>query len=205
MPYSIAKMVLATGNRGKKRELETLLAGTGIVLASISDYPGLELPAETGTTFLENARLKARAVAAATGEWVLSDDSGLTVDALDGAPGVFSARYAGPDADDRENNLKLLEALSGVPDEQRGAAFICVLVLLSPAGEEFVFTGECRGRIAHRPVGSGGFGYDPVFLVAPEFQHSLAELAPERKNAFSHRGVALRKLCAWLAETGKNS
>ncbi|NPA25207.1 MAG: RdgB/HAM1 family non-canonical purine NTP pyrophosphatase [Deltaproteobacteria bacterium] len=203
MSHAIAKLVLATGNPGKKEELEVLLAGSGIALASISDYPGLKLPPETGTTFLENARLKARAVAAATGEWVLSDDSGLVVDALGGAPGVFSARYAGPEADDRENNLKLLEALSGVPDERRGAAFVCVLVLLSPAGEEFVFTGECRGRIAHRPVGCGGFGYDPIFLVAPQFQLTMAELGRERKNALSHRGAALRKLCAWLAETGK--
>jgi len=202
--HKIERLVLATGNRGKFRELEKLLRGTGITLQGLSDYPGFRMPEENGTTFLENARLKARALGEASSSWVLSDDSGLVVEALDGAPGVHSARYAGPRASDRENNLKLLAALEGLPPENRGAAFVCVLVLRSPVGEEWSFSGRCSGRIGTALTGSGGFGYDPLFLVAPDFRRAMAELSPEEKNRISHRGAALRKFCDWLS-AAKNS
>jgi XTP/dITP diphosphohydrolase len=195
----ITRLVLATGNPGKLRELKRLLAGTGIELVGLGDYPGIEMPEESGRTFLENARIKAEALGKVSRSWVLSDDSGLEVEALGGAPGVHSARYAGPGATDRENNLKLLAALQGIPPQQRAAAFVCVLVLRSPAGEEWSFTGRCRGRISETLSGSGGFGYDPVFLVSPDFSRTMAELSPEEKNRLSHRGAALRQLCDWLA------
>ncbi len=188
------RLVLATGNQGKLEELKALLNDNNIKLANLRDFPDLKLPEETGLTFVENARLKARAVVKATGNWALSDDSGLMVDALNGAPGVHSARYAGPEAGDRENNLKLLQALAGVPDDQRGAAFVCVIALVSPALDEYIFSGRCPGRIGRQAVGSAGFGYDPVFLPAPDFRHSMAQLTPAEKRAISHRGLALRQL-----------
>lgn len=188
------KLVLATGNKGKKREIEALLAGSGVEFLSLLEYSQLKLPEENGSTFIENARIKARAVVKATGHWVLSDDSGLVVEALAGAPGVYSARYAGPEASDIENNLKLLKALTDVPDNLRGAAFVCVIVLVSPGGEEFVFEGSCKGRIGHQLVGSHGFGYDPLFMVAPDYSLSMAQLHPREKSTISHRGQALRSL-----------
>ena len=192
------KLVLATVNQGKKKEIEALLQGSGVELVSLLEYPQLILPEETGNTFVANARLKARSVVEATGHWVLSDDSGLVVDALSGAPGVHSARYAGSKASDAENNLKLLRALAKVPDDQRGAAFVCIIVLASPSGDEFVFEGSCRGRIGQQLVGSGGFGYDPLFLVGTDYHLSMAQLSPAEKSAISHRGQALRKLRQWL-------
>ncbi len=192
------KLVLATANQGKKKEIQVLLAGSGVELVSLLEYPQLILPEETGNTFVANARLKARFVVEATGHWALSDDSGLVVDALSGAPGVHSARYAGSQASDAENNLKLLQALAEVPDGQRGAAFVCVIVLASPSGEEFVFEGSCRGRIGRQLSGTGGFGYDPLFLVAMDYRLSMAQLSPAEKSAISHRGQALRKLRQWL-------
>lgn len=192
------KLVLATTNQGKKKELQALLAGSGIELVSLFEYPQLVLPEETGTTFVANARIKVRSVVEATGHWALSDDSGLVVDALAGAPGVHSSRYAGLHASDTENNLKLLQALVAVPDDQRAAAFVCVVVLVSPAGEEFVFTGSCRGRIGRQLIGAGGFGYDPLFLVEPDFCLSMAQLSSIKKIAISHRGQALREFRQWL-------
>ena len=198
MLRSGTKLVLATANPGKKKELQALLDGSGVELVSLLEYPQLVLPEETGTAFVANARIKARAVVEATGHWALSDDSGLVVDALGGAPGVHSARYAGLKACDTENNLKLLQALAEVPDDQRTAAFVCAVVLASPTGEEFVFEGTCCGRIGRRLVGSGGFGYDPLFLVEPDYHLSMAQLSPAQKSALSHRGQALRKLRRWL-------
>ncbi len=192
------KLVLATANQGKKKEIQALLAGSGVELVSLLEYPQLNLPEETGTTFIDNAKIKARSVVDATGHWALSDDSGLVVDALGGAPGVHSARYAGPQAGDAENNLKLLKALAEVPDNLRGAAFICVVVLASPRGDEFVFEGTCRGRIGRQLIGSEGFGYDPLFMVEPDYRFSMAQLSPVEKSAISHRGLALRKLRQWL-------
>ncbi len=192
------KLVLATANQGKKKEIQALLSGSGVELVSLLEYPQLVLPEETGSTFIDNAKIKARAVVAATSHWALSDDSGLVVDALAGAPGVHSARFAGLDASDTENNLKLLEALAEVPDDQRDAAFVCVVVLAAPSGEEFVFEGYCRGRIGRQLIGSHGFGYDPLFMVAPDYSLSMAQLSPAEKSAISHRGQALRKLRQWL-------
>ncbi len=192
------KLVLATANQGKKKELQALLTGSGVELVSLLEYPQLVLPEETGTTFIANARIKARFVVEVTGHWALSDDSGLVVDALAGAPGVHSARYAGPHASDTENNLKLLQALAEVPDNQRSAAFVCVVVLASPAGEEFIFTGSCRGRIGRQLIGAGGFGYDPLFLVEQDFCLSMAQLSSTGKSAISHRGQALREFRQWL-------
>jgi XTP/dITP diphosphohydrolase len=188
------RLVLATGNRGKLKELQALLTENRIEIATLRDFPTLTMPEETGLTFVENARLKARAVVAATGCWALSDDSGLVVEAWAGAPGVHSARYAGPQASDSENNQKLLQTLAGLPDDQRGAAFVCVLVLTSPAHDEYIFTGECPGRIAREAVGSQGFGYDPVFLPAPDYSRSMAQMSPAEKSAISHRGQALNRL-----------
>ncbi len=197
------KLILATANQGKKRELQALLDGSGVELVSLLEYPKLVLPEETGTTFTANAKIKAQAVVEATGYWALSDDSGLVVDILAGFPGVHSARYAGLKASDTENNLKLLQALAEVPDDQRVAAFVCVVVLASPTGEEFIFTGSCRGRIGRRLIGSGGFGYDPLFLVEPDYRLSMAQLSPAQKSAISHRGQALRKLRQWLGSFNK--
>jgi len=188
-----SQLVLATGNQGKLRELQALLAGSRIEIATLRDFPELIMPEETGRTFTENARLKAQAVVAASGCWALSDDSGLVVDALNGAPGIYSARYAGIKASDSDNNRKLLQEMAGVPDEKRRAAFVCVMVLASPNGAEHIFTGSCPGRIAHKPTGSEGFGYDPVFLPAPDYRVSMAQLTQTAKSTISHRGQALQE------------
>ena len=193
-----SQLILATGNQGKLRELQALLAGSNIEIATLRDFPELIMPEETGRTFTENARLKAQAVVAATGGWALSDDSGLVVKALNGAPGIYSARFAGIQADDSENNQKLLLEMADIPDYQRRAAFVCVMVLADPTGTEYVFSGRCEGRIAQQAYGTKGFGYDPVFLPAPDYNVSMAQLTPAEKSAISHRGKALRKLRIWL-------
>jgi len=193
-----SQLVLATGNQGKLRELQALLAGNRIEIATLRDFPELTMPEETGRTFTENAELKAQAVVAATGYWALSDDSGLVVDALDGAPGIYSARYAGIQVSDAENNRKLLQEMINVPEDKRQAAFICVMVLASPAGDKYVFTGRCPGRIALQATGSEGFGYDPIFLPGPNFNISMAQLTQTAKSAISHRGQALQKFKLWL-------
>lgn len=181
-------IVLASGNHGKLAELRSLL-GNSVAVRSAPDL-GIALPEETGTTFEENAILKARAVAEATGLMAIADDSGLEVDALDGAPGVYSARYAGVDADDDRNIVKLLESLEDVPDERRSARFRCVIAIAFSPGEIVTTSGFCEGRIISERRGDGGFGYDPVFLL-PEGR-TMAELGPEEKNAVSHRGHAMR-------------
>lgn len=186
---------MATGNPGKIREIARMLAGLGIDVVAQSEY-GVSDAEETGTTFAENSLIKAQHAADATGLPALADDSGLSVDALDGAPGVFSARYAG-DAGDEANNDKLLAALEGV--EERGAAFHCVATYVEPGEAPLVASGEWRGEILHARQGDGGFGYDPLFLV-PECGCSSAELPPEEKNARSHRGQALRKLVALIEQ-----
>jgi XTP/dITP diphosphohydrolase len=145
---------------------------------------------ETSSTFEENARLKAQAISQWSGEWVLADDSGLEVDALGGAPGVFSSRYAGPGAGDAERAAKLLDAMRGVPPEQRGARFRCVAAIAAPDGRIWTAAGACEGTIATAPRGDRGFGYDPVFYL-PTHQCTMAELAPEVKNRISHRAHAL--------------
>ncbi|MEI7254486.1 XTP/dITP diphosphatase [Dickeya dadantii] len=187
-------VVLATGNAGKVRELAGLLADFGLDVVAQTAL-GVDSAEETGLTFIENAILKARHAARETGLPAIADDSGLAVNALGGAPGIYSARYAGEDASDRQNLDKLLAALDNVPDEQRQASFHCVLVYLRHADDPtpLVCHGSWQGVIARTPVGAGGFGYDPVFFV-PSFGKTAAELSREEKNALSHRGQALRQL-----------
>ena len=186
------KLLFATRNRGKIRELEALVAPLGFTVVSLADYdvPSVE---EDAPTFAGNAEKKARAALAATGVATLADDSGLEVDALGGAPGVRSARFSG-DHDDAANNAALLAALAGVPDAQRTARFRCVLALVDSAAPPRFAEGICTGRIAHAPRGENGFGYDPLFVVDGMDGRTMAELAPGEKNAISHRGRALRAL-----------
>ncbi len=190
MSTRLKKVVMATGNPGKLREIQRLLEDLDVEVIAQSEL-GVTDADETGTTFAANSLIKAEHAAAATGLPAIADDSGLSVDALDGAPGVYSARYA-DGAGDEANNDKLLAALEGVTD--RGAAFHCVATFVDPAAAEpLVAAGEWRGEILHERQGDGGFGYDPLFFV-PDCGCSSAELAPEDKNARSHRGQALRKL-----------
>lgn len=184
------KVVMATGNPGKIREIARLLDNLGIEIVAQSEF-GVADADETGTTFAENSLIKALHAAAATGLPAIADDSGLSVDALDGAPGVYSARYAGPDGDDEANNDKLLAVLEG--EDDRGAAFHCVATFVEPEGKALAAEGEWRGSILHARQGDGGFGYDPLFFV-PDCGCSSAELSHKQKNRRSHRGQALRKL-----------
>lgn len=187
------KVVMASGNPGKIREIARLLEGLGIAVVAQSEF-GVTDADETGTTFAENSLIKARHAAAATGLPAIADDSGLVVDALDGAPGVYSARYSGPDATDEKNIDKLLDALRDIEDPARGAAFRCAATFVTPGDDtSLLFEAEWRGFILRAREGDGGFGYDPVFLD-PESGTSSARLTPEQKNARSHRGKALRGL-----------
>ncbi|EMD9272346.1 XTP/dITP diphosphatase [Cronobacter malonaticus] len=188
------KVVLATGNAGKVRELASLLQEFGLDIVAQTEL-GVDSAEETGLTFIENAILKARHAAQVTGFAAIADDSGLAVDALGGAPGIYSARYAGSDATDQENLEKLLEALKDVPDEQRQAQFHCVLVYMRHADDPtpLVFHGAWHGVITRAPAGQGGFGYDPIFFV-PSLGKTAAELTREEKSAVSHRGQALKLL-----------
>ncbi len=191
------KIVMATSNPGKIREIARLLDELGVEVVAQSEF-GVDDADETGDTFAENSLIKAQHAATATGLPAIADDSGLTVDALGGAPGVYSARFSGPDADDRKNNEKLLVELEGVAD--RGAAFRCVATYVEPGdAEPLVAEGVWRGEILDAPRGDGGFGYDPLFLV-PECRVSSAELSAEEKNARSHRGQALKKLVEMLKQ-----
>lgn len=192
-------LVLASRNRKKLRELSELCSGLELSVVSAGDFPDAPEVEETGHTFAENAVLKAAAMASATGHWTVADDSGLAVDALNGAPGVYSARYAGPQADDGRNNEKLLSELSEVPDPRRGAAFICCLALADPAGRIRVqVEGRCRGRLLHEPRGQNGFGYDPLFWIA-EYHQTFAELSLAVKSVLSHRARAFERIRPELA------
>ncbi|MFH0799636.1 MAG: XTP/dITP diphosphatase [Pseudomonadota bacterium] len=193
------KIVLATQNRHKVEELTNLLDDMNFQISSIYDYPEIPDVVEDGATFLENARKKARVVCLATGSLTLADDSGLVVEALAGQPGVRSARYAGGQGDYAANNRKLLDEMKDVPDGRRGAAFVCNMVLASPDGREWDVEGRCEGIIGHAHMGSGGFGYDPLFFV-PSEGRTMAELAMDRKNKISHRGRALAKMRKILIE-----
>lgn len=192
------KVVLATGNQGKLRELRAMLAAKGFEIVPQTE---LQVPEaeETGASFRENALLKARNAARHTGLPAIADDSGLEVDALHGAPGIYSARYAGPDATDADNLQKLLKELDGVPAAKRRARFRCVIAYLRKVDDPapLVCEGVWEGSILEAPRGTNGFGYDPVFLV-PGKSLSSAELPPEEKNRLSHRGQALAKLAAAL-------
>lgn len=187
------KVILASKNQHKLTELSAILSQLGFEIALESEY-GLDIDVEeTGTTFEENSFLKADAVMKASGLPVLADDSGLMVDALDGAPGVYSARY-GHKASDKERTAYLLENMKDVPEERRGAKFVCVITCLFPDGRKIVARGECPGVIARAPHGENGFGYDPVFYL-PELGMTYAELPSEQKNAISHRARALQEFC----------
>ncbi len=194
-------LVLGTGNEGKIRELTALLKDLPLRILTVKDFPEIDPPEETGETFFDNAFLKARHWALATGHMALADDSGIEVDALGGAPGVHSARYAGPGATDEDNIRKLLEALKDVPWENRTARFRCVIIVYHPSGRWLKAEGVWEGLIATSPRGEGGFGYDPIFLPMEfDFKKTAAELSPEVKNRFSHRGRALAALREMLPE-----
>jgi XTP/dITP diphosphohydrolase len=192
-------LIVATRNPGKLREIQALLADLPVRVVPLpEDAPEVE---ETADTFAGNAELKARAAAGHGGAnaWSLADDSGLEVDALNGAPGVYSARYAGPGATDEANVEKLLAELHGVPDEARTARFRCAMALLAPDGRLWIVDGTCGGRITFAPRGTNGFGYDPVFLL-PHLGCTMAELPPEEKNRLSHRAQALAKVAELLCD-----
>lgn len=191
------ELVLASNNPGKLKEIRAILAPMDIQVVSAAELGFTEEVEETGQTFAENALLKARTVSAALDRPALADDSGLTVDALDGAPGVYSARYAGPNASDKDNYTKLLEVMAQVPTESRNAAFMCVMACVRPHGAEITSQGRFAGVIAPAPVGQGGFGYDPVFLI-PGDGRTVAQLEPGEKNAISHRARALEELVKLL-------
>jgi len=194
------KVVLATGNAGKVRELAHLLADFGLDVVAQTEL-GVESAEETGLTFIENAILKARHAAAETGLPAIADDSGLAVDFLGGAPGIYSARYAGIDASDQQNLDKLLVALKDVPQGQRNAQFHCVLVYMRHAEDPtpLVCHGSWAGEMTFAEAGAGGFGYDPIFYI-PELGKTAAELTREEKSAVSHRGQALKLLLAAMKE-----
>ena len=194
IPTMHRQLVLATSNKGKLAELQPLLADVGYALVTQGEL-GVEDAVEDGLSFIENAILKARHACAATGLPALADDSGLVVDALDGEPGLYSARYAGTHGDSAANIARLLQRMQGLEGEQRRAHFHCVIVLMRHARDPqpIVAEGRWPGLILEAPRGDGGFGYDPVFLV-PEQQHTAAELDPALKNRISHRGLALAAL-----------
>jgi XTP/dITP diphosphohydrolase len=188
------KLLLATRNTGKLAELERMTADLrGVTVLGLADVPAFPEAPETGATFAENALAKARDAAAATGLPAVADDSGLAVDALNGMPGVLSARWSGRHGDDRANLELLLGQIGDVPDERRGAAFVCAAALVVPGGAETVVHGEWRGTIVRTPRGANGFGYDPVF-VPDGGTRTSAELSAAEKDAASHRGRALRAL-----------
>ena len=199
----------ASNNAGKLKELRRILERMGHEVKSLREL-GIDLdPEETGTTFAENARIKAEAFCKASGLPTVADDSGLCVDALNGAPGVYSARYCGHHGDDAANNAKLLREMAGVPEEQRTARFVSAVCFLLPDGRELVVEGECPGSVAFTETGSNGFGYDPLFIpdrvglpdgttVENTARRSYAELADGEKDAISHRGRAMEKLDAQL-------
>ncbi len=186
-------LVVATTNPGKLQELRELLAGLAVELRSLVDFPGMPEVTEDGTTYVENARKKALAVARWTGLPALADDSGLEVDALGGAPGVHSARYAGPSQDSAANTRKLLQQLHNVVAERRGARFRCAIVVAAPDGGELVCEASCKGRIIDAPRGTQGFGYDPVFLYEPA-RRTFAEMSSVEKQEGSHRAQACARL-----------
>lgn len=184
------RVVLATTNGGKIEELESLFAGSPLELVRVASLPAVE---ETGKTYAENAALKAKAAAAATGQWALADDSGLEVEALGGRPGLESARYAGPGGTDAQRREKLLKEMRGKAPAYRKARFVCVMALASPDGQVHFAEGECLGRIAPAERGTGGFGYDPI-LWLPDFGKTMAELDLSEKNRISHRARAAEKM-----------
>ncbi len=195
------RLVLATRNAAKLAELRRIVAATSesVELIGLADVPGYDEVPETGATFADNALLKAREAVAHTGLPAVADDSGLTVEALNGMPGVLSARWAGGHGDDAANLRLVLDQVRDVPDERRGAAFVCAAALVLPDGVERIVHGEVEGTLLRTPRGTGGFGYDPIFLPYGE-SRTTAEMTPEEKDAISHRGKAFRELAKHIAE-----
>ncbi|QPD03899.1 MAG: dITP/XTP pyrophosphatase [Candidatus Nitrospira kreftii] len=196
---SVNEIVLATRNPDKGRELGALLGGIGIRIRTLKDFPTAPEVEEDGTTCEANAIKKAREIARATRIPALADDTGLEVDALEGRPGVYAARYAGEHATYEDNCRKLLLELAGVPPVNRKARFLTVAAIAFPSGDVHVTQGILEGVITEQPIGERGFGYDPVFFV-PEFNKTLAQLTIEEKNRTSHRAKAFTQMCAWLKE-----
>ena len=187
------RIIFATGNAGKMKEIRMIMADTGMEIVSMKEAgiaPDIE---ENGTTYEENALIKARAVAACTDDIVLADDSGLEIDYLGGEPGVYSARYLGEDTSYRIKNATLVQRLEGVPDEKRTARFVCAIAAVLPDGRELTTRAAVEGQIGYEEKGEHGFGYDPIFYV-PKFHKTTAELTEEEKNQVSHRGQALQRL-----------
>ena len=193
------KLVFATGNMNKLREIKQILEGLDVEVLSMKEA-GVDVDiVEDGTTFEENALIKARAVSKASGHLALADDSGLEVDALDKEPGIYSARYMGEDTSYDIKNANIIERLEGVPDERRTARFVCAMSAVFPDGTEKTFVRTMEGRIGYEIAGANGFGYDPIFYL-PEYGKTSAEISPEEKNAISHRGKALRALADYLKD-----
>src|SRR5437868_6346912 len=187
-------LVLGTRNRKKREEIVEILAGLGLEFGDLNQWPDLPEVEEDGVTFEANARKKASEIAKALNKWVLGEDSGLVVPALAGRPGVYSARYAGRQGDDKANNQKLLAELAPLPEDRRAAYYVCTAALSDPQGQvQAVVEGRCHGVIARERRGSGGFGYDPLFLV-PEYHRTFGELSARVKHALSHRARALARL-----------
>ena len=187
-------LVLGTRNRKKRQEIVEILDGLGLEFGDLTEYPNAPEVEEDGDTFEANARKKAVELAKGLQQWVLGEDSGLVVPALNGRPGVYSARYAGKQGDDEANNARLLAELAPLPEDHRLAYYVCTAALAKPNGEvQAVVEGRCHGVILHERRGSGGFGYDPLFLI-PEYHRTFGELSPRVKHALSHRARALAKL-----------
>jgi len=196
----MSEIVIATKNIGKVRELKELLADLPLQLKSLNEFPNIVEAEETGATFAENAVIKARSYALQTEFWSVADDAGLEVEALDDAPGVFSARYAGDDATDREKIIKLLHELNETQDQRRLARFVCAMAISDEKGEiEFLTEGVCEGKIALSPSGINGFGYDPIF-VPDGFKQTFGELSGEIKQKISHRARAAKNIIAFLRD-----
>jgi len=187
------EIIIATKNSGKAREFERIFNAKGAKVKTLLDFPDMEDVEETGSTFEENAKIKAETISKKLNKMVIADDSGLEVDALEGRPGVYSARYAGPIKNDEDNIDKVLEELTGVPENERTARFRCVLAIAQPGKETVTFAGSCEGQILTERRGTNGFGYDPIFFVT-EKGKAMAELLPEEKNKISHRANAIQKL-----------
>ena len=194
------KLILATSNKDKAREIAEILEGTPFVVTTMKEEGFAPDIVEDGKTFEENALIKARAVhALANGAYVMADDSGLCIDALDGAPGIYSARFCGENSTYPEKFAKIFEMLKDVPEEKRTAKFVCSIAVVRPDGSEFTVRGEICGVLHEKPMGDGGFGYDPIFYV-PEFGMTTAQMTKEQKNSISHRGKASRAMAEKLKE-----